>query len=236
MAKNVWYIASRTVPLMAVAGIMGAVVSHVIPLDALVNAKGVGAILLVALCGTFLPVPIAFDVILTNALFTAGLPPELCLILLCTLGIFSAYSFMIVWTSASRQWAMSLAGVAIVLGITIGLTGEFFHKTLYIEHNIAKYEAAANIVTRGERLGASPESTPSSSEAPSLSLTQLFEDDKSIVSRYGERSSSGKNNSGQFHKMEGGAIGLDRGFVYGIRDYPDPFLDWQRNRSRRLQS
>lgn len=216
--RNVWFIIKRTVPLMAVAGFLGSVVSHLIPLDSMMNAQGFPVILLVAVVGTFLPVPIAFDIILTNALFTAGLSPQLTLILLCTLGIFSAYSFLIVWNSASKQWAMSIAGLAMALGVLLGVSGSTLHTKLYIEPNIDKYQAAAKIIgmTRNE----GPISTHIS-PAKGLEVASIYEDDTILVTKI--LLPKDKVVSEKFEQLEGQSIGLDRGFIYGIRDYPDPF-------------
>ncbi len=218
IVKNVWFIIKRTVPLMAVAGFLGSVVSHLIPLDALMNSQGFPVILLVAIVGTFLPVPIAFDIVLTNALFTAGLPPELTLILLCTLGIFSAYSFLVVWNSASKQWAMSIAGLAMVLGVTLGVSGNTLHRELYIEPNIDKYQAAAKMIETDKTDSHIPQQQ---SPVKPLKTKTFYEDDTVTISQ--TFLSDKKDISGKFRQIEGQKIGLERGFIYGIRDYPDPF-------------
>ena len=60
---------------MLLAGFLGAVVVHLLPLDFLLEIEpGVGSLLLVALVGVFLPVPIAFDIVLAAVLVAAGAP------------------------------------------------------------------------------------------------------------------------------------------------------------------
>ena len=49
-----------------------------------------------SLVGTFLPVPIGFDVAVAGALLNGGLAPGYVMALVFTLGIFSIYSFFIV--------------------------------------------------------------------------------------------------------------------------------------------
>lgn len=57
--KNLWYIVKMTVPLMLLAGFLGALVAVLMPQE--------------LITGLFLPVPIAFDVVVTGALLSAGL-------------------------------------------------------------------------------------------------------------------------------------------------------------------
>jgi uncharacterized membrane protein YraQ (UPF0718 family) len=106
VVKDFWtqlrWIVVRTVPLMLVAGVLGATLSHLVPLDALHGQGGTLAVLIALTVGLILPVPMAFDVVLTNALYAAGLPPNVAMVLLLSLGIYSLYSFMITWQSASR--------------------------------------------------------------------------------------------------------------------------------------
>ena len=229
IAKNIWYIASRTAPLMLVAGLLGAIVSHLLPFDALVSAEGKLAIIIVATVGLFLPVPIAFDVILANALFMAGLSPSFILVLLCCLGIFSIYSFMIVWKSASAQWAISIASTALVIAIMIGFSGNIMHKIFYVDSNIRAYNAAtanhkfaAKVNPSQEMSHSQTTSTPSENRAVKDSFKVIEETDTYIIS-FQAYEQSNRNITGDFYQLEGQTIGIDRGFLYGIRDYPDPF-------------
>jgi len=68
--SNLWYIVKITVPLMVLAGILGSIVVTFLPwetLAAIVPSSGLAwalGIVLVAVLGTFFPVPIAFDVVI----------------------------------------------------------------------------------------------------------------------------------------------------------------------------
>ena len=109
LLRNFWFMVYKTVPLMLLAGFLGSLLSHLIPLDAFMGIRpGFFTIVLAAVVGVCLPTPIAFDIILVNALYSHGLPPSIALTLLCTLGIFSIYSFFLVWASTSHRWAVSL--------------------------------------------------------------------------------------------------------------------------------
>ncbi|HIE69004.1 MAG TPA: RNA-binding protein, partial [Planctomycetes bacterium] len=100
--KNLWFIFKRTVPLMFVAGFLGAVLVTFVPWDALADiVPGGGPVIalvgmsVVALIGIMLPVPIAFDVIVSAILLAGGMPIRYVMVLLFTLGIYRIYSFFI---------------------------------------------------------------------------------------------------------------------------------------------
>jgi uncharacterized membrane protein YraQ (UPF0718 family) len=125
LGRNLGYIVIRTVPLMLLAGLLGAIVANVIPLPALVNYEtGFLAVTVVALVGIFLPVPVAFDVVLVAVLVSAGAPVIYSMTLLFTLGIFSVYPFFIVWKTISPRVAAVLTAVLVVMGVAGGYVAE----------------------------------------------------------------------------------------------------------------
>lgn len=127
--RNLAYVVIRTVPLMLLAGFLGAVVVHFVPLTSLLDFEpGVISVAVVALIGIFLPVPIAFDVVLVAVLISAGAPMIYSMTLLFTLGIFSVYPFFIVWNTISKRVAMVLAAVLVVLGVIGGVIAENIHQ------------------------------------------------------------------------------------------------------------
>lgn len=218
--RNLWMITRTTVPLMFVAGFLGALVSHLVPMDRIVGHAGIGVTLLAAAVGLFLPVPMAFDVILTNALFTSGLSPALSLVLLCTLGIFSSYSFMMTWRAASKQWALGITAAAYVLAVALGLGGSWMHKAFYVQPNVRDFQAL-QASSRPERPGVALSAKSLGQAAPALTHEVAYEDADVRVVKYPFLPRGPA--TGRFVKREGAELGLDRGFTYGIRDYPDPF-------------
>jgi len=130
LIRNLGYIVVRTVPLMLLAGLLGATVAHMVPLQALVSADPtVLSVALVAIVGIFLPVPVAFDLVLVAVLLAAGAPMIYSMTLLFTLGIFSVYPFFIVWSSISRRVAITLTAVLLVIGLVGGLVAEVVHQS-----------------------------------------------------------------------------------------------------------
>ena len=79
----------------------------------------------IAILGTFLPVPITFDIIVVAVLMAAGMPVKYAMVLLFTLGIFSIYSTQIVWSYISRRTAVVLFAVVAVLGVAAGVVAHY---------------------------------------------------------------------------------------------------------------
>ena len=129
LIKNLWYVVSRTVPLMLLAGALGAVAANLLPLQTLVDLEPtVASLVLVALVGIFLPVPVAFDIVVVAVLISTGVPMIYSMTLLFTLGIFSIYPFMIVWRSISAKVAIVLTLVLIAMGIAGGVVADHIHQ------------------------------------------------------------------------------------------------------------
>ena len=134
-AANLFYIIKLTLPLMLLAGVMGAVAITLFPWQDMAEMFVsdhwyviVAGACVIAAAGLFLPVPIAFDVAIVTALLAGGTPPLYAMILLFTLGIFSVYSFFIVWTGISKKVALVLSAVLLVMGIVSGVIVELYLK------------------------------------------------------------------------------------------------------------
>jgi hypothetical protein len=82
-------------------------------------------LVVIALIGTFLPVPIAFDVAATFVLMTRGVPMPYVVALLCTLGAFSVYPFVILGRTISWAAATKVFGAITLLGAAAGLVMAF---------------------------------------------------------------------------------------------------------------
>jgi len=141
--QNLWWILRTTLPLMALAGFLGAVMITVVPWETMAtlfeghggleNLIGEFGVALVGICviagvGIFLPVPIAFDVLIVAILFGAGMPPHYAMALLFTLGIFSVYPLTVIWKDISKQVAMTMTVVLTVLGVLSGLIAMGYHR------------------------------------------------------------------------------------------------------------
>ncbi len=132
-AKDFWYITRMTVPLMLLAGFLGAVGANLLPLETLKDAPiNIFTLAAIAAVGVFLPVPISFDVVIAATLLNAGLPISVVMVLVFSLGIFSVYSFMIVASSMSWRAAFLVSAMIVVLAVIAG-----YGTDLYNAHMIA---------------------------------------------------------------------------------------------------
>jgi uncharacterized membrane protein YraQ (UPF0718 family) len=145
--KGLWYLIKTAVPLMLLAGLLGNVLITFLPLEGFVQvvegASTIESIFIMiglALLGTFLPVPMAFDVLITAILWAGGLPAKYSMTLLFTLGSFSIYSAFVVNRSFSRKLALAMFAVVAFIGTINGTIGHFLEKELSIKYLIDSYE------------------------------------------------------------------------------------------------
>ena len=135
--RNLLTVVRRTVPAMLAAGLLGAVVVTLLPLDRLpqlVQASSVAAALgwsvALALLGALLPVPITFDVILCAVLYAAGLPLRFVAVLLFTLGATSVYATWVLGRATSWRAAGGVFAGVVVLGALAGDVTQAVDNTL----------------------------------------------------------------------------------------------------------
>lgn len=162
-ARNLAWIVRKTVPLMILAGLIGALVVELVPWQLIVSF-GAGIthsftlVLMGALAvfGLILPVPIAFDVVITSALMQAGLPVRYAMPLLFTLGSFSVYSFLILWRGVSRRAAIWCAVVLTGLGVLAGVAAHQLQKWERARLNELVYSELDRITTPATYVSARP--------------------------------------------------------------------------------
>jgi uncharacterized membrane protein YraQ (UPF0718 family) len=120
-ARSFWYILKIGLPFMLLAAFLGAFVIELVPQNALMVRVTLAGIVLVSAIGTFLPVPMAFDVVIAYLAMTHGVPIPYVVALLCTLGIFSIYSFTMVGKTISWKIAGLSYGAVMAVGVLAGL-------------------------------------------------------------------------------------------------------------------
>jgi uncharacterized membrane protein YraQ (UPF0718 family) len=119
-AKSFWYVFRVGAPLMLLAACLGALIVETVPQQALTAPVTMVGIVLVAIVGTLLPVPMAFDVVIAYIAMTRGAPLPYVVTLLCTLGIYSVYSFAVVGKTISWKVAGAASGAVVGLGALAG--------------------------------------------------------------------------------------------------------------------
>ncbi len=147
---GLWYLIRTAVPLMLLAGFLGNVLITFLPLEGFIQlteaATTFESVLLMtglALLGTFLPVPMAFDVLITAILWAGGLPAKYSMTLLFTLGSFSIYSAFVVDRAFSRKLAFAMFGIVAFIGMTNGTLGHFLEKELNLKYLFEHYQILA---------------------------------------------------------------------------------------------
>ena len=129
---------------MLLAGFLGALLSHVWSFEKLIGVPvNFYNLALISVMGTFLPLPIAFDVMLSQALMMSGLPLGFVMTLLFTLGTFSIYSALIVAQTFSLKLAIQLYLIVCVLGMGLGYTANFYSDYKYVKW-LQRYDSIVN--------------------------------------------------------------------------------------------
>jgi len=126
-AKSFWYVLRVGLPLIVLAAVLGALLAEVVPQSALFGNVTVLGIAAVAAIGTFLPVPMAFDVVIAYLAWSKRAPLPYVVALLCTLGIYSVYSFSVVGKTISWRVAALIYGAVAALGTLAGMLAWGLH-------------------------------------------------------------------------------------------------------------
>jgi uncharacterized membrane protein YraQ (UPF0718 family) len=212
-AANLWFIVRVTVPLMLLAGFLGAVVATLVPVEMLETSRfGILTVAGASLIGTFLPVPIAFDVVVSGALLSGGLDHGLTMTLLFTLGIFSIYSYFIVATGISMRAGTILGAVVIVVGILAGLGANSYQKW--------QTQRALDILTGFDL------SFVNSAHADEAEFYREFAQGNEIIAisrrPHTERSTASET---PFTRTEAWHLGIDKPLEFSFRDMWPPFWE-----------
>ncbi len=121
--KNLYFIVKFALPLMLLAGFLGALVLEIVPFNLFENTHA--SILLIIACAlisTILPVPIAFDVIIVMALLSSGIDKGIATVLLLSLGIYSIYPAFVIARYISLRLSLSIALIVIILSSIFGIS------------------------------------------------------------------------------------------------------------------
>ncbi|MDH3195411.1 MAG: FG-GAP-like repeat-containing protein, partial [Hyphomicrobiales bacterium] len=212
-AANLWFIVTRTVPLMFLAGFLGAVIATLLPADLLSRAEfGIVSVMIAAIVGTILPVPIGFDVVASGALLGSGLDTGYVMVLLFTLGIFSIYSFFIIAGAISMRAAVLVGIVVIVLGGLSGIGVHHYHGYLQ--------KRALELLT-GFHFGM-VSGAHAAQAVPFYTGTDGQDTIKIVRRPFNKRSPAGKK---PFTRIEAWRLGIDRPIEFSFADMWPPFWE-----------
>jgi uncharacterized membrane protein YraQ (UPF0718 family) len=118
--RNLLRLTVLTLPWMLLAAVVGALAAEMIPAYGTHVPVSLLGVVLVAILGTLLPVPMALDVALAYVLYHAGVPTPYVAALLCTLGPVSVYSLSALGKQLGWKTSLRLGGAVAVLGCVAG--------------------------------------------------------------------------------------------------------------------
>lgn len=133
--RNLAILGVITVPMMFLAAFMGAVVvtafdanelAQILPRSGI--AWTIIGMFLLALVASFVPAPIALDVILTSVLLSVGLLTHYGAVMVIALGSFSIYAFIILWRAISPKTAIVLWSAVIFMAMGGGVISKLTQK------------------------------------------------------------------------------------------------------------
>lgn len=176
-ARDYWaylkLIVISTLPLMLLAGVLGALAIEAVSLDALnsdfTGLMAVAAIFIISIIGTFLPVPIAFDVIAVSTLLATGFPTDLSMALLLSLGTLSIYPAMIIARRISLKLSLMLMIALVFLSSSSGFIAEHYEDYLF-----AQTSAAVDSINQSIPETQSLSSDNIQAKAPTINTTLLI--------------------------------------------------------------
>ena len=219
--RNLWFIIRTTLPLMLLAGFLGALIASFLPAGAIAGWDfGVPGAAAAAVAGTFFPVPIGFDVVLSGALLNGGASHGFVMTLVFTLGSFSIYSFFVVVTSVGWRAGLLLGATVMVLGFFAGLGADAWHgyqtqralRLLTEEADASAYIPAGHDAPTG-LLALDASAVPSAPDGAGISVERL---------PYGPQSGLGDT---PFTRVEAWALGIDHPVEFSFADMWPPFWE-----------
>ncbi|MBY4892157.1 FG-GAP-like repeat-containing protein [Rhodobacteraceae bacterium N5(2021)] len=236
--RNLLYLVAVTVPLMLLAGVLGAAVVTVLPFDTLAEILPrdgaivvLRAMLLLAIFALILPSPMMFDVIVAAALFNAGLSAGYVMVMLFGLGIFSVYPFLLIWRQLSRQIALAMIASLSALGVAGGAFVHVYHpqyaeaQDTVIRAQLAQVDAPVEREYFTRPLPDRPaRALVAELQANQVSAEMLFAADGLSIEQAPYDPSAVVRAQHQFTRIEGAEIGLTEGFGQTFERFSNPMV------------
>nr|WP_238934718.1 FG-GAP-like repeat-containing protein [Maricaulis parjimensis] len=221
-ARNLWFIVRTTLPLMLLAGFLGALAASFLPAGAIASWDfGPLQAAIAAIVGTFFPVPIGFDVVLSGALLNGGASHGMIMTLVFCLGSFSIYSFFVVSTSIGWRAGFILGGTIMVLGFLAGLGADGWHRyqteraLRILTEDFAQTDIQTDLTDLAQTVDADVPVASGQSETSGASLT---------VQRTPFQTSTGLGADG-FTRIEAAELGIDHPIEFSFADMWPPFWE-----------
>lgn len=129
MFKKIGWVVMTSAPLMVFAGALSVILTEWIDIASVVHSVPfVAGLLLASFVAVFLPVPMAYDLVLAYSLFSAGAPMGIVMALLFGLGSFSVYTALEVGRQWSARRAIQLSAVFFGACLASGIFVQVYHQ------------------------------------------------------------------------------------------------------------
>ncbi len=119
--KHVWMLLKPTITLMLLASVVSATLLVLIPWGYLLSKVTPLRMAFASLISTFMPVPIALDVMFAAQLQQQGVPAGYVMMFAMTLGVYSIIPGIYLWREVSKTLTVSLFVFFLVVGWVLGL-------------------------------------------------------------------------------------------------------------------
>ena len=234
--RNMWFILKTTLPLMILAGILGSAVVTLLPLETLSTLLPetpkilvLVTMIIIAVVGVFLPVPIAFDVVVTAVLMAAGMPVKYAMILLFTLGIYSIYSYFIVQQAISRKVGLVIYAVIAVMGVGTGLIAHEYDQWSTQQKQAFLVESWSQVTEEIDvDIAIPPAGEAAATLLPRLAANRLVASPVSVqappgiaVSAFDLKPANGSA-PGKFTRIAGAELGVDQPYQFSVLQWQQP--------------
>jgi uncharacterized membrane protein YraQ (UPF0718 family) len=119
--RNVWMLVKPTITLMLLASVLSSALLTLIPWQSLLSEVTPLRVAFVSLVSTFMPVPIARDVMFAAQLQQQGIAAGYVMLFAMTLGTYSIIPSIYLWREVSKPLAVTLFVFFMAVGIVMGL-------------------------------------------------------------------------------------------------------------------
>ena len=236
--RSTWHVIKLTLPLMILAGLLGNVLVYFVPFDQFVHWLPVMGrlntlifIIILAVIGTFLPVPMAFDIIISAILINSGLPVHYVIILLCTLGTYSIYAFLIARQAITSKVAIGLYMSVALLAVLMGAVGFKFNQWELARKKQHYIKLIATNETQHRKLGIPSISHPLPDQSRIDEILEVEVDTENVTHHSSRniditrRAYTGKSPGQQltFSRIDGSEIGINESRQLRLEHFVEPF-------------
>ena len=210
---NLVYIIKKVVPFMILAGILGALVSQLTSITPFIGGEmTLWKVTLLSAITLFLPMPIGVDILLAELLSSSGVLAGYVSISLFSLGIFSVYSFLIVWNYFSKKLALLITISLFLLSILSGYTADYFFQKQ--NHDAIKYYKTALHSIVKKKFPSAKQKTPIIKSNQSIPKSDRYSHNNLTIHQYKHNSRSKEKNSIKlFSKYHGSSFGIKEEFI-----------------------